>query len=98
MDLIIHVHEVKGNCPVYKQGDFFELQDGYKLVSNHPLCMHALSALIPYYNALRFTEPAALGLAGKKSSERAYIQCSDAMAYTDGGTVIFEIEKNETGC
>ncbi len=33
------------------------------------------------------------GLAGKKDSSKAYIQCPDPYEYTGGGTVIFEIEK-----
>jgi uncharacterized repeat protein (TIGR04076 family) len=73
-------------------GDTFRLKDGYKLVSEIPLCMHSLAALLPYYNALRFSEPERWGLAGKDDKKKAYIQCLDAYSYTDGGTAIFEIE------
>lgn len=89
MDLIIQVKEIKGHCPVHRVGDKFILKEGYKLVSNIPICMHAIASLIPHYNALRFTEPDKLGL-GK---EKAYFQCLDPHEYTNGGTVIFEVSK-----
>ena len=45
MDLIVRVKEIKGTCSVYKLGDTFKLKDGYRLVSEIPLCMHSLAAL-----------------------------------------------------
>lgn len=95
MHLLIRVVEIKGRCPVYKVGDSFRLEDGYRLISDIPLCMHALAALLPFYNALRFCEPKQLGLAGKDNPASAYIQCPDAVSSTGGGTVIFEISKVE---
>jgi hypothetical protein len=53
MHLLVRVAEIKGRCPVYAVGDSFRLEDGYRLVSEIPLCMHSLAALLPYYNALR---------------------------------------------
>ena len=91
--MIITVKEIKGKCPVFKVGDKFEIREGYRLVSKITLCMHALSSLMPYYNALRFTEPDSLGLAAKDDKSRAYIQCPDPVKYTGGGTVVFEISK-----
>ena len=44
MDLIVRVKEIKGTCSVYKLGDTFKLKDGYRLVSEIPLCMHSLAA------------------------------------------------------
>jgi len=93
MDLIIMVKEVKGHCPTYKVGDSFTLKAGYQLVSDIPVCMHALASLLPYYNALRVSEPAQCGLEGKDDKTKAYIQCPDPVAYTGGGTAIFEITK-----
>jgi uncharacterized repeat protein (TIGR04076 family) len=93
MDLIIQVKEIKGQCPVYKVGDTFKLEDGYILVTNIPLCMHSLSSIIPYYNALRVSEPHIWGLAGKEDKTKAYVQCLDPQVYTGGGTVIFEIRR-----
>ena len=43
MDLIVRVKEIKGTCSVYKLGDTFKLKDGYRLVSEIPLCMHSLA-------------------------------------------------------
>lgn len=94
MDLIITVKEIKGVCPVYKVGDSFKLEDGYKLISQIPLCMHSLASLLPYYNALKISKPAEWGLSEKgKDGKKAYIQCLDPVDYTGGGTVIFEITK-----
>lgn len=91
MDLIVRVKEITGHCPVHQEGDCFKLEDGYRLVTDIPLCMHSLTSLLPYYNALRVAEPIELGLAGKEAKTKAYVQCLDPCQYTDGGTVVFEI-------
>jgi uncharacterized repeat protein (TIGR04076 family) len=96
MDLIIKVKEIKGHCPVYNTGDVFKLEDGYRLTSNIPLCMHALASIMPFYNALRVSSPSLWGLADSEGdSDRAYFQCPDALPYTGGGTVYFEVSKSE---
>lgn len=95
MYLLVRVAEIKGRCHVYSVGDSFRLEDGYRLVSEIPLCMHSLAALLPHYNALRVSKPEEWGLAGKENNEKAYVQCLDPASYTDGGTVIFEISKVE---
>lgn len=97
MDLIVKVKEIKGSCPVYKAGDTFLIKDGYKLVAKDAVCMHGLSAIMPFYNALRFCEPGQLGLAGTQDAGRAYVQCPDAACLTGGGTVIFQISKASAG-
>ncbi len=94
MDLVVTVKEIKGHCPTYKLGDSFTLKAGYQLVSDIPVCMHALAALMPYYNALRVSEPAQWGLEGKDDKTKAYIQCPDPAEHTNGGTVTFEITKS----
>ena len=93
MHLLVRVAEIKGFCPVYAVGDSFRLEDGYRLISEIPLCMHSLAALMPHYNALRVSEPEAWGLAGKENKTKAYVQCLDAASYTDGGTAVLEITK-----
>lgn len=93
MDIIIKVKEVKGSCPTFKPGDSFILKAGYQLVSEGPVCMHALSSIMPFYNALRVSEPEHWGLEGKTEKDKAYIQCPDPVDHTGGGTVIFEISK-----
>lgn len=94
MKLVIRVKEIRGICPVYKEGDTFVIEDGYKLVSDIPLCMHSLSSLMPYYIPLsRGISPKSLGLA-KEDVQKAYIQCLDPCKYTDGGTVVFEIMRS----
>ena len=90
-DLKIKVKEIKGHCPVYKVGDVFYIVDGYKLKAPQPLCMHALTSLMPYYVALsKRISPKELGLG---EGDVAYVQCLDPCEYTDGGTVVFEIKK-----
>lgn len=93
MDLLIKVKEIKGSCPVYKVGDTFKLVDGYRLVTNIPLCMHSLASLLPHYNALRISDPDTWGLAGEEDKSKAYFQCLDPYTYTGGGTVIFEVRR-----
>ena len=95
MHLLVRVVEVKGSCPVYEVGDTFKLENGYKLIAEMPVCMHSLAALMPFYNALRVSEPGNWGLAGKKDKSKAYVQCLDAASHTGGGTAIFEISKVE---
>jgi uncharacterized repeat protein (TIGR04076 family) len=93
MDLVVRVKEIKGHCPVYKVGDTFVLESGYKLLTEIPLCMHSLASLLPHYNALQVSKPEEWGLAGKDDRTKAYLQCLDPIAYTNGGTVVFEIER-----
>jgi uncharacterized repeat protein (TIGR04076 family) len=88
--LRVEAVEIQGHCPVYEVGQHFLLKEGYKLVADLPVCMHALQCLCPYYVALsRGTDPAELGLAG--SDGAAYVQCLDPQRYTGGGTVTFRI-------
>jgi uncharacterized repeat protein (TIGR04076 family) len=95
MDLVVRVKEIKGHCPVYKIGDTFTLESGYRLVTEIPLCMHSLASLLPHYNALQISKPEGWGLAGREDTTKAYVQCLDPVEYTDGGTVIFEISRDE---
>ena len=87
--LIIKVKEIKGNCPIFKIGDTFFIENGYILKLEKPICMHSLTSIMPYYVALsRGIKPQELGL-GKDN--KVYVQCLDPCEYTGGGTVIFEI-------
>jgi len=95
LDLIIRVKEIKGNCSVYKINDSFKLEDGYRLVSKIPICMHSLTSLLPYYNVLKVSEPGEWGLAGTEDKTKSFLQCLDPHEYTGGGTVIFEVSRVE---
>lgn len=91
--LRITIKSIKGNCPVYHAGQQFFIHQGYILDSNNkPLCMHALASLMPFYSTLSLPEikPESIGIG---SSTKAYIQCPDPCDLTNGGTVLFEIEK-----
>ena len=91
-ELLIEVVEVQGHCPVYQVGDRFHIQEGHQLVSDQPVCMHALGSLFPYYVPLsRGIAPADLGLAGPDGA--AYVQCLDPQRYTGGGTVTFRVSQ-----
>ena len=93
MDLVVRVKEIRGTCAVYNVGDTFRLQDGFRLTTEIPLCMHSLASLLPHYNALRVTEPSQWGLSGRDDETRAYVQCLDPHSHTGGGTVIFELSR-----
>ena len=89
LTLKITIKSIKGNCPVYKEGDSFKIIDGYVLSTEIPLCMHGMASIMPYYVALsRGIKPEGLGL-GKNN--KAYVQCLDPYNTTGGGTVIFKI-------
>lgn len=88
--LVVEVVDIQGDCPVYRVSDQFRIEEGYKLVSDGPVCMHALQAVCPYYVALsRGIAPTDLGLAGPDGA--AYVQCLDPQRYTGGGTVTFRL-------
>lgn len=92
--LVITVKEIRGNCPVYRAGDKIVLDDGYRvnMKETDKICMHSLSSIMPYYNALfNDVDPVRLGLV--KEGKKAYLQCLDPCDYTGGGTVIFEITR-----
>ncbi len=93
MDLVVTVKEINGHCPTYTPGASFTLKACYQLESDIPVCMHGLAALMPYYNALRVSEPAVWGIEGKDDKTKAYIHCPDPCQHTGGGTVVFEISK-----
>ena len=93
--LVVEVVEVKGYCPTYQIGDQFRIEEGYKLVSSKPICLHALQGITPYYIPLSLgISPHDLGLASKdsdQSSKDAYFQCQDPEQITGGGNVIFKV-------
>ena len=92
LTLLVRVVDIQGHCPAYKVGDDFHIVDGYRLVVEMPLCMHALQSLAPYYVALsRGVDPTDLGLVGH-DGEAAYVQCLDPHLYTGGGTVTFKLK------
>ena len=90
---LVRVAEIKGPCPAYDVDDSFSLEHGYRLISDIPLCMHSLAALLPHYSALRISNPKEWGLAGKEDETKAYVQGLDAASYTGGGTAILEIRR-----
>lgn len=96
--ILIKVKEIRGNCAVFKGGEKI-LIDGPEINLNKTdkICIHALASLLHYVVALREgVDSAKLGLA--KKGNKAYIQCVDpGEPYTNGGTVIFEIERIKDG-
>jgi len=95
--LVIRVKEITGRCPVYKMRDQIVIEDGCRINLNETtaICMHSLSAIMPYYVALnKGVGPKELGLT--KEGNKAFIQCLDPCKYTGGGTVIFEVSRSKT--
>ena len=98
--LVIEIASIKGKCPVFKTGDRIVIDEGFRinLKETDAVCMHALASLMPFYNALYHGVPAlALGLVRPDSPNReiAYIQCPDPCEFTNGGTVIFRVFRDE---
>lgn len=90
-DLVVSVEKIEGYCPVFTVGQSFRLKEGYKLIADIPVCLHALQSISPYYVALsRGADPRDLGLAGPEGD--AFVQCLDPHKITGGGTVIFRIK------
>ncbi len=94
--LEIIVYDIKGYCPVYKEGDKIMMEDP-KIILNRTdaLCTHALSTILHYTTILAHDWcPVKLGLTTEKDKEDAYMQCVDpGKPYTIGGTVIFNCKK-----
>jgi uncharacterized repeat protein (TIGR04076 family) len=90
------VKEVKGCCAVHDVGDRIVI-DGPEIdmKETNRICIHALPSILHYLVAFREgADPVELGLA--KKGEKAYIHCPDpGEPYTEGGEVIFEIERLE---
>lgn len=96
MKYSITVTEIKGTCPVYKIGDTIVVKGAeIERDTTGGLCIHALPVLLHFLMALREgADPVKLGLA--KEGKTAYVQCPDpGEPYTNGGTVLFKIEKVE---
>ncbi|MBM3329887.1 MAG: TIGR04076 family protein [Calditrichaeota bacterium] len=90
-NLRVRVVEINGFCPCYRLGDEFTIRAGYMLEGRSVYCLHALSALLPFYVALASgVDPVSLGLA-RPGEKAAYIQCPDPQKSIGGGTVIFEV-------
>ncbi len=94
-DLVVRVRHIRGLCPVYREGDKFTIEEGYRLNAREAdsLCMHSLASLLPYYVALsQGADARELGLS-KESARKAFLQCLDPCDFTGGGTVVFEVER-----
>ena len=92
--LVITVREIRGRCPVFKEGDRMVIEGPrIRLDETDAVCVHALACLSAFLVALRDgAPPPSLGLA--KSGDVAYFQCLDpGEPYTSGGTVIFAVER-----
>ena len=93
--LEVEVHEIKGNCPVYKVGDRITIRNPYiMLKKTDALCTHALPTILHYALILEYSWcPLKLGLTKEDDQDHAYFQCLDpGKPYTNGGTVIFRVE------
>lgn len=91
--LEIYVHEVKGACPVYEEGDKMVVDDPELLCDKtDAVCTHALDTILHYTTALENgVSPVSLGLS--RDEGVAYMQCVDpGPPLTEGGTVIFRVE------
>lgn len=93
MKVIIRVKEIRGSCAVFKGGEKIVIEGPeINMKETDKICIHALVPLLHYVVAIREgVDSIKLGLA--KEGEKAYVQCVDpGEPYTNGGTVIFEME------
>jgi len=93
----ITVKEVRGYCAAgYKPGDAFVIEWFYiKPMQDTRICLHALNAmltlLMPF---LKGVSAKALGIG--EEDNVGYVQCPDpGKPYTSGGTVVFELRREE---
>jgi uncharacterized repeat protein (TIGR04076 family) len=95
-DLRVEVVKVEGFCPVYKVGNKFLLESGYKLVckESDDVCVHALGSFLSFVVGLSARIPLEdLGL-GHEEDDVAYLRCLDpGPPLTEGGTVTFAIKR-----
>ena len=92
----IEVHEIRGNCPVYRKGDKIAIRNpNVMLEKTDALCTHALPTILHYALVLEYSwSPFKLGLTTEEDQNHAYFQCLDpGKPYTNGGTVIFRVKK-----
>ena len=94
----IRVHKIKGTCPVFKKNDQMVF-DGPELVKDETdtYCVWASTAFLPYLLAVRYGIPANdIGLSNVK--DRYFVQCLDpGPPLTSGGSVIFEMVRENEG-
>ena len=91
--LEIEVKEIRGYCPVFKEGDKITIEEPeLVLKETNAFCIHAFGSMLSMLVALsRGIEPKDVGLC--KEGDVGYIQCLDPKEFTGGGTVIFQIKR-----
>ena len=94
--VIMEIKEVRGTCPLYKPGDQIILKDFY-INSNHSknVCIHLLSAASTLLSAfIHGSSAKKLGIGDRE--DVGYLQCPDpGSPYTKGGTVVFELRREQ---
>jgi len=90
------VKEVKGYCPIYKQGDRIVFENHYvRSDESDDVCIHALSSMLTLLSAF-LHGVSAVNLGIGKEENKGYLQCPDpGEPYTCGGTVILELKRRK---
>lgn len=93
----VTVKEVRGYCAAgYKPGDMFVIEKFYiKPIQDTRICLHALNSmltlLMPF---IKGVSARYLGIGSE--DDIGYVQCPDpGEPYTKGGTVVFELRREE---
>jgi len=94
--LVIVVKEVRGSCPIYKVGDTMTIEKFYiNSRKSGKICVHAFSAMLTLLSAF-VNGSSAMELGIGMRDNVGYLQCPDpGPPYTQGGTVIFELKREE---
>lgn len=91
--VIIIAKEIRGHCPVYREGDKMILNKYYIESKNSSnICIHALTAMSTLLSAFAHG-CSAIDLGIGSDENVGFLQCPDPGICNGGGTVIFEIRK-----
>jgi len=90
------VKEIRGHYAIsYKPGDCFLIERYYIRDARRGVCLHALAAILTLVSPfLKGVSARALDMG--REDDVGYVQCPDpGEPYTSGGTVVFELRREE---
>jgi len=92
----ICIKEVRGSCAMgYRPGDYFLVEKYYISDAGRGVCLHALTSMLTLLSPLlKGVSARTLGIG--REDDVGYVQCPDpGEPYTCGGTVVFELRREE---
>ncbi len=92
--VVIEVVDVKGYCPLYKEGDRVTAENFYfKTRESSNICLHAFVSMSTLLSSfLHGVSAKDLGLSEKE--DEGFLECPDpGPPYTKGGRVVFKLRR-----